>query len=216
MSECCALQRKNDKSKPDLLVSQLSNVNVSEVHGPFISQGSVSLVDTPSEKSVTILRDTGASQSLILDSVLPFPRSLILHGMTLLPEGVELGIFNVPLHKICLRSPLVNGPVVLRVRPSLPVQGVNLILGNDLAGGKVMANSHILQMPCIEETITNGPELFSASAVTQAMSRDAPKQSIQDVSEIPLNVWLADTILDDKAPNVVTPMYSRRNSVPSE
>ena len=64
-------------------------------------------------------------------------------GVTVLLQGVELDAFHVPLHKICLRSPLVDDPVVVRVRHSLPVQGVNLILCNDLAGGKVMADPHV-------------------------------------------------------------------------
>ena len=128
MSECRALQKKNDKSKPDLLLSQLSNVNIPEEYGPFISRGSVSLVDTPSEKPVTILRDTGASQSLILDSVLHFC-SQSDTGMTVLLQGVELGIFNVPLHKVCLS--FSEWSSCFRSETFSPSSGVDLILGND-------------------------------------------------------------------------------------
>ena len=200
MSECRTLQKKNDKLKPDLLVSP---VNIPKEYGPFISRGSVSLIDTVSEKPVTILRDTGASQSLILDSVLPFC-SQSDTGMTVLLQGVELGIFNVPLHKICLRSPLVNGPVVLGVRHSLPVQGVDIILGNDLAGGKVVANPHVSQFPC-NDNFFDTPELFSACAVTRAMSKAASQadQSVSVVEGNPLE-GVAGTILDDEVPNVST------------
>ena len=54
--------------------------------------------------------------------------------MTVLLQGAELGTFRVPLHKVHLKCGLVTGAVVVGVRPSLPVQGVSLILGNDLAG----------------------------------------------------------------------------------
>ena len=71
MSECVLFRRR--------MISQsqifLCNVNIPEEYGPFISRGSVSLVDTPSEKPVTILRDTGASQSTVC---YPFAPSLIL------------------------------------------------------------------------------------------------------------------------------------------
>ena len=98
--------------------------------------------------------------------------------MMVLLQGVELGVFNVPLHKVFLKSTLVNGPVSLGVRPSLPVQGVDLILGIDLAGGKVVASPHVSQAPCNEETTINTremSELFTACAVTRAMSRAASK-----------------------------------------
>ena len=41
---------------------------------------------------------------------------------------------SVPLHGVYLKCDLVTGPVIVGIRPSLPVQGVSLILGNDLAG----------------------------------------------------------------------------------
>ena len=42
---------------------------------PFISEGVVSLVgDESSSQKVKILRDTGATQSLMLDSVLPLTK----------------------------------------------------------------------------------------------------------------------------------------------
>ena len=57
------------------------------------------------------------------------------------------------------------------MRSSLPVPGVSLILGNDIAGGKVEAN------PCVSDTPSHDvsdpmeavTELFSSCAVTHAM-----------------------------------------------
>jgi len=104
MSECHALQKKNEKSKSDHIVVQphkKNSSNIPEEYVPFISQGNVSFLDSPSGKPVTILRDTGGSQSLVLDDVLP-SSSQFDTGVTVLLQGVKLGTVNVPLHKICL------------------------------------------------------------------------------------------------------------------
>lgn len=51
--------------------------------------------------------------------------------------GVELGCVTVPLHTVYLKLEFISGPVKAVVRSQLPVEGVSMILGNDLAGGKV-------------------------------------------------------------------------------
>ena len=51
-------------------------------------------------------------------------------GASVLVQGVELGVLKVPLH-------LVSGGVIVGVRPTLPIQGIAFIMGNDLAGCKV-------------------------------------------------------------------------------
>ena len=37
------------------------------------------------------------------------------------------------------------------VRPSLPFKGVHLLLGNDLAGDKVVVNPLLTNIPCIDQ-----------------------------------------------------------------
>ncbi|KAJ8377284.1 hypothetical protein AAFF_G00261930 [Aldrovandia affinis] len=44
------------------------------------------------------------------------------------------------IQRVHLDSDLVQDDVVVAVQPSLPVEGVEVILGNDLAGGKVWKN----------------------------------------------------------------------------
>ena len=46
-------------------------------------------------------------------------------------------MLSVPLHKVVLTSDLVVGEVELGVRPCLPMDGVDVILGNNLAGDRV-------------------------------------------------------------------------------
>ena len=55
-----------------------------ENYKPFISEGVVSLVgDENSSQKVKILRDTGATQSLMLGSVLPLQKIVLLVQMYL-------------------------------------------------------------------------------------------------------------------------------------
>ena len=95
-------------------------------------------------QSIRVLRDTGASQSLLLEGVLPLSNSSYT-GSNFLLQGVELGVVSVPLHVVNLKTNLVSGPVMVGIRTSLPIQGVSLILGNDLAGERVMANPCVCQ-----------------------------------------------------------------------
>ena len=105
--------------------------SVAEVYKPFISEGLVSLLhDKVSNRKNKILRDTGASQSLLLADVLPFSEKSYSDESTLL-LGVDCGMVNVPLHHVFLTSDLVFGPVTVGVRSSLPIDGVHFLLGND-------------------------------------------------------------------------------------
>ncbi|XP_033098555.1 CUB and sushi domain-containing protein 3-like [Anneissia japonica] len=69
---------------------------------------------------VKILRDTGASQSLLLAGILPLSEKSST-GANVLISGVEFGSTSVPLHRINLQSALVTGSVLVGVMPSLPV-----------------------------------------------------------------------------------------------
>ena len=142
---------------------------------------------------VRILRDTGATQSLLVEDILPLSETTYT-GAHVLIQGVELGVLRVPLHKVSLESDLVSGPVVVGVRPTLSIQGVSLILGNDLAGGKVVPD---LQVVNEHESIKEGAELddkmsdvFPACAITRAMGKSTRNK---DSGEALVN--LGDTFL---------------------
>ena len=79
----------------------------------------------------------------------------------------------MPLHIVHLNTDLVSGPVMVEVRSSLPVQRVSLILGNYLAGERVMANPCVSFSPQTsavpEEIELQVPGIFPACAVTRAM-----------------------------------------------
>ena len=132
---------------------------------------------------VKILRDTGATQTLILENVLPFS-SLSSCGDSVLLQGIELGTVRVPLHRVELSSKLVSGLVVVGVRPSLPVEGIQLVLGNDLAGGKVEANPCVSGIPC--SSGSNAVEAIPGllSACTRAMAKRAMNHVQDDTDEM--------------------------------
>ena len=109
---------------------------------PFIFDGSVSLSNDQSNVylPIKILRDTGASQSLILTKTLPFYTNSY-SGKNVFIRGVNSKDYrSIPLHNLKLQSDLVTGDVSLGVIESLPFDGIHLLLGNDLAGDKVTVN----------------------------------------------------------------------------
>ena len=107
--------------------------------------------DFAQSSPTTILRDTGASQSLILADTLPFSKKTS-SGTRVVIQGVECEFVTVPLHNIYLSSDLVNGPVAVGIRQTLHFKGVHLLLGNDLAGDKVVVNPLVTDTPCIDQS----------------------------------------------------------------
>ncbi len=85
---------------------------------------------------VTILRDTGASESFILQDVLALS-SLSDTGTSVLIKGIGLNVLSVPLHRIMLLSHLSVERWWLECIPLVPVEGVGYNMGNNLAGGRV-------------------------------------------------------------------------------
>ncbi len=147
---------------------------------PFLFDGSVSLCADSLGNSVSILRDTGATQSFILadfllylGNILPFSAKTY-SGTDVLVCGIELGCVRVPVHVINLKLDLVTGMVPLGVRTELPVDGVSLILGNDLAGGKVFPSPVVVDTPDLSpdsDIAACFPSVFPACAVTRAQTR---------------------------------------------
>ena len=105
---------------------------------------------------------------------------------------MQLGIVSVPLHSIHLESELVTGDVVVDLRPTLPMAGVSLILGNNLAGKTVMPELLVISDPMIVKEADNDSEtnahVFPSCAVMRAIARE-----LKDHEEIMVN--LADAFM---------------------
>ena len=50
-----------------------------------------------------------------------------------------------------MSSDLVNCPVAVGIRQTLPLKGVHLLLGNDLAGDNVLVNPLVTDMSCMDQ-----------------------------------------------------------------
>ena len=233
ISECIALKRKREKERQEspkptgltsLRLKPQSSVQdenpilaktsetdaVMEIYEPFLSDGSVSLnSDFAQSTPIKILRDTGASQSLILADTLPFSEKTS-SGTSVLIQGVECGFINVPLHNIYLSSDLVTGLVAVGIRPSLPFKGIHLLLGNDLAGDKVVVDPLLTSTPCVDQPPDpieqEIPDLYPSCAVTRAMAKKANQNyGMQDIN-------IADTLIgqsfNDEISNSFSPTQS--------
>ena len=180
-----------DKISPETELDYMEN------YKPFISEGVVSLVGGErSSQKVNILRDTGATQSLMLDSVLPLTENSFT-GANVLISGVEMGVLEVPLHEVNIKSSLINGNIVIGMRPSLPVEGISLILGNDLAGERVMVDPRVVEKPRDDEKTERlaekFPGIFPAFVVTRSMK--AKKEAIKEQGKE--EIGLSGTFLEN-------------------
>ena len=216
MSDCWLLKKRREKeATPNAFVSSKSNWRsnpnraessigldkseiIREEFKPFVSEGFVSLESSSSQVPINILRDTGATQSLLLEGVLPLSVSTST-GESVIAQGIEGGCVNVPLHKVKLVSDLVTGSVVVGTRPT--IKGVSLLLGNDLAGGKVVADPKVTSKPItlvstekLEEVI---PGIFPSCAVTRAMAKKAQEEPKDCKQSTDVLVDLSDTFLNN-------------------
>uniref|UniRef100_A0A3P9C9H1 Peptidase A2 domain-containing protein n=1 Tax=Maylandia zebra TaxID=106582 RepID=A0A3P9C9H1_9CICH len=145
------------------------NDKVDKEFKPFVSNGFVSLIGEDRRTPVSILRDTGAKQSLIREGVLPFSAQSCC-GADVLAWGVRMCVIRVPLHLVQLSSQFLSGEVKLGVRPQLPVAGIDIILGNDLAGGTVFPSPEVVDIP-----LTDNSGFDRATSKAQQQNRRQPK-----------------------------------------
>uniref|UniRef100_A0A3B3XHV5 SCAN box domain-containing protein n=1 Tax=Poecilia mexicana TaxID=48701 RepID=A0A3B3XHV5_9TELE len=209
VSDCLALKRKQApqppkpakgvglvktlRSSPDL--SNLSEPD--DCFKPFIFDGLVSLTGCPEdEKPVRILRDTGGSQSFILSSLLPFNADTSCNASTIV-QGIGMAYVPAPLHHVHIKSKLASGLFKVAVRNSFPVQGVEFIMGNDLAGDKVLPIPEMVDNPsCMmgeDEMLKSHPDVFAVSALTRSQAHKLKEVNLDDSV-------LGSALMEDKLP----------------
>ena len=96
------------------------------------------------------------------------------------------------------------------IRPSLPIKGVHLLLGNDLAGDKVVVDPLLTSIPCvdqppdpIEQEIS---DLYPSCAVTRAMAKKAKlNHGMQDID-------LTDTLIGQSFNDEISNSHSPSQS----
>ncbi|KAJ8333535.1 hypothetical protein SKAU_G00415430 [Synaphobranchus kaupii] len=170
------LAKKEGRDKAVALVMSSTGGSVvpPPVYDAFTSVGTVSVSQGTVEVPVTILRDTGAAQSLLVQGVLDLPASTYQQASALI-EGLGGQYGVVPLHTAYLRSNVVSGLVTVGVVMSLPVKGISLLLGNDLAGSQVcvtpVVSSVPRETPETQALEKEYPEVFTACVVTRSQTR---------------------------------------------
>ncbi|XP_057211844.1 uncharacterized protein LOC130567622 [Triplophysa rosa] len=193
IGDCKAWKQKIGASKTKnvaLIESVYTNAVRQEAFQPFLFKGRVSLSFDAESKPVTILRDTGAAQSFISAGILPFSETSFT-GYEVLIRGIEMRCVNVPLHTVYLKSDIVTGLVNLAVREQLPVEGVDLILGNDLVGGSVFPTPIVTYLPDTSqnvELVEKFPSVFPTCVVTRAQA-----QKFKEVVDLS-NSFMADDV----------------------
>ena len=110
------------------------------------------------------MRDTGAAQSLILKTAVPEKFKFTNNEFVVL-GGFPNSISSYPLEEMYVKSKYFSGMAKLAVVGSLPVPGIHLLLGNDLA-----SNNDNLLLPILiiasEVGVLNEP----VSVVTRSKS----------------------------------------------
>lgn len=121
----------------------------------------------------------------ILESVLPFSKETYC-GSDVLVQVIEMEIVKVPFHKLHIRSDLITDFVKVAVRIQLSMKGVTVILGNDLAGGKVRPLPEVFEnplsaIPALSKEDAEDLIVFPACVITQAQLRKFP--NVVDLSD---------------------------------
>ncbi|KAK4294009.1 hypothetical protein Pmani_033335 [Petrolisthes manimaculis] len=141
--------------------------------GPFLSVGTVKVGGE--EETVRILRDTAASRTLLCH---PDPNSFPTDQYICLC-GIG-GPTSAPLVEVWLDRNLYHGAAVVGLVMELPMNNVELLLGNDLAGEQVncepIVSINPISDPAILKLEKEMPNLFPICAVTRSMAQlTAPK-----------------------------------------
>ena len=191
IADCEALKHKKPMSKPKGValiksvparspaVSRPSTVSPDECFRPFIFEAFVS-VPGEAKRPVKVLRDTGGSQSFILSGILPLGPKTDCNASTVV-RGIGLDYVPAPLHNIYIESNLVSGLFPVAVREQFPVDGVEFILGNDIAGGKVYPSPEVVYQPIDTSDDDLGkqhPNVFSVSVLTRAQAKRAQESEV--------------------------------------
>ena len=127
------------------------------------------------EVPVNIVRDTGASRTLVSRSMIEgdfnADQYTILCGIG--------GTVSAPLIDIELKCTGYQGTPKVAVVDTLPIPKADILLGNDLIRGHKCINPLISTVPQIQEAteklVHENPDLFPVCAVTRAMARETQK-----------------------------------------
>lgn len=195
-----------------------------------MSDGFVTLICGYKKVTVRILRDSGTLQSFVRAAILPFSVNSDT-GSCVPVRGVGLHTIFVPVHKMFLSCCLVNGDIEVAVCPALPVEAVDMLLGNDLAGTRVWADDvrpDNVQIPVSIQTSdtcaslsepleVSDPEQAGSGVCAPEPPRVAePKQAVSSVCAITRAMTAALTDTSDGVPEKSCELKKFALSVPND
>lgn len=167
------------------------------LYAPYLFDGTVQFdgVRYPAR----ILRDTGATVSLWVR-----PKNVAVGGDDyVLIKGVT-GSMTVPFVSCEVGCKMFNGEARVGVLDSLPGDGVDLILGNDLVPGNELVAPVMTKTPVSDpEVLVDDGEMFPACAVTRSMARseDNRREATADVPEVPEPVYSGNATRGETPPD---------------
>ena len=163
-----ASSKQSAPSKPNRPVFTCNGTTTSTIFKPFIQLGQVSLHPNSTPFDITILRDTAAAQTILVKNALPEVTTVFTGEKAVLTDLSQNQPY--PLAKVYLKCPLKVGKVEVAVREQpLPVPGVQMLLGNDLAGELVVPTLRVSDTPL--PVNTSDLTVYPACAVTRSQSR---------------------------------------------
>ncbi|XP_068220221.1 uncharacterized protein [Palaemon carinicauda] len=151
---------------------------------PFKFDGVVSVSDDLGRSvPVRIVRDTCSSNSLIVKGKVPgLEKTFTSDRLVVRSLG---GLVTVPLCRLYLHCGLLARYVTVGVVDELPIRGVDFLMGNDLAGGKVVPSPIVVDTP-LEVSPVEDPVLYPSCVVQRSRSLavvEVPRERGTDVTK---------------------------------
>ena len=140
---------------------------VKDSYVEFKSEGFVAKGEGQEKSPIIVLRDTACAQSLVVDnSRFQWGEPVAFINI----QGVDCSEMLVPLYNVWLESEYTTGLVTVGKVPRLPMEGVDMILGNDIAGPKVKVTPRLRLQPVLNESTeklqVEHPGIFPACVTT--------------------------------------------------
>ncbi|XP_068205624.1 uncharacterized protein [Palaemon carinicauda] len=154
------------KVQQEILVSHCDRLD--NEFAPFKFDGVVSVSDDLGRSvPVRIVRDTCSSNSLIVKGKVPgLEKTFTSDRLVVRSLG---GLVTVPLCRLYLHCGLLARYVTVGVVDELPIRGVDFLMGNDLAGGKVVPSPIVVDTP-LEVSPVEDPVLYPSCVVQRSRS----------------------------------------------
>lgn len=150
---------------------------------PYVFDGTITIDKKMFD--VKILRDTGSNKTLVLSNVCNLTDQT--HSEFVLLSGLG-GVVTVPLQHVYINCELFTGTAQVGVVNQLPVEGIQIILGNDLSDDNINYYNvpHMIQNPKLDVSDDNSendfPNLFPSCVVTRS------KKAMNDCTAKQLNL----------------------------